>query len=67
MRYVLSDLETVFGVFMGTMADLQNAINLISNKKIKPVIADTIPLKEVKRAHKMLEEKSIVGKLVITF
>ena len=59
--------QTVFGVFMGTMADLQNVINLISNKKIKPVIADTIPLKEVKRAHKMLEEKSIVGKLVITF
>ena len=59
--------QTVFGVFMGNMADLHNVINLISHKKTLPIIADTIPLKEVRRAHKMLEEKNVVGKLVITF
>ena len=52
---------------MGNMADLHNVINLISHKKTLPIIADTIPLKEVRRAHKMLEEKNVVGKLVITF
>ena len=59
--------QTIFGVFMGRMTDLQNVLNIINTRKMLPIIADIIPLKEVKRAHKMLEENSVVGKLVITF
>jgi NADPH2:quinone reductase len=45
--------------------DLSALLNLLSEKKIKPMIAERIPLSEARRAHEWLGQGSVKGKLVL--
>lgn len=45
--------------------DLTSLIDLLASEKIKPVIADRLPLAEASRAHKMLNDSAVVGKIVL--
>jgi NADPH:quinone reductase-like Zn-dependent oxidoreductase len=45
--------------------DLTQLFNLLAEKKIKPVIAERLPLEEVRRAHELLEQRRVQGKLVL--
>ena len=45
--------------------DLVELLGLLKQGKIKPVIAERIPLIEAMRAHELLERGSVIGKLVL--
>lgn len=45
--------------------DLATLIDLLSQRKIKPVIAERIPLVEAARAHELFESSAIIGKIVL--
>ncbi len=45
--------------------DLTTLFELLAAGRIKPVIAEVLPLKEARRAHEMLEHGSAAGKLVL--
>jgi NADPH:quinone reductase-like Zn-dependent oxidoreductase len=45
--------------------DLTLLLNLLATKKIEPVIAERLPLEEVRRAHELLEQRRVHGKLVL--
>jgi NADPH2:quinone reductase len=45
--------------------DLSALITLLADGKIKPVIADHVPLHETARAHELLEKAAVRGKIVI--
>lgn len=45
--------------------DLSTLLNLLRDKKIKPMIADRIPLGEARRAHELIGRGSVRGKLVL--
>ncbi len=45
--------------------DLGALLNLLRDKKIKPIIADRIPLGEARRAHELIGGGSVRGKLVL--
>jgi NADPH2:quinone reductase len=45
--------------------DLSALLNLLREEKIKPVIAERIPLSEARRAHELLGQGSVNGKLVL--
>lgn len=51
----------------GSTAALKQVIGLWTAGKIKPVIAQTFPLEQIKHAHVMLSRRELIGKLVITF
>ncbi|MEK4031956.1 medium chain dehydrogenase/reductase family protein [Methylocystis sp. IM3] len=45
--------------------DLSVLLNLLREQKIQPLIAERIPLNEARRAHELLGEGSVKGKLVL--
>ena len=45
--------------------DLSALFDLLRDKKIKPMIADRIPLSEARRAQELIGEGSMKGKLVL--
>lgn len=45
--------------------DLTRLLNLLAEKKIEPIIAERLPLEEVRRAHELLEQRQVQGKLVL--
>jgi NADPH2:quinone reductase len=40
-------------------------LDLLKQGKIKPLIAQRLPLEEARRAHKMLGEGGVLGKIVL--
>ena len=56
----------VFGVQMGSREDMQQIVEMLSQGKIKPVIHQAFPLKQAAEAHRVMEERSFFGKLVLT-
>jgi NADPH:quinone reductase-like Zn-dependent oxidoreductase len=45
--------------------DLSALLDLLRDKKIKPMIAERIPLSEARRAQELLGQESVTGKLVL--
>ena len=45
--------------------DLLTLLNLLKEFKIKPLIAQRLPLEEARRAHEMLGEGEVLGKIVL--
>ena len=46
--------------------DLTRLFDLLAQNKIKPVIAARMPLAEAKRAHELVEQAEVQGKIVLT-
>ena len=45
--------------------DLLELLDLLRQKKIKPLIARTFPLDQARQAHEMLGEGGVTGKIVL--
>jgi NADPH:quinone reductase-like Zn-dependent oxidoreductase len=45
--------------------DLSRLFNLLRDRKIQPVIAAKLPLREAARANEMLEKAQVSGKIVL--
>jgi NADPH:quinone reductase-like Zn-dependent oxidoreductase len=45
--------------------DLLTLLDLLKQGKIRPLIAQRLPLEEARRAHEMLGEGGVVGKIVL--
>jgi NADPH:quinone reductase-like Zn-dependent oxidoreductase len=45
--------------------DLSALLDLLRDQKIKPMVAERIPLREARRAHELLGQGSVKGKLVL--
>ena len=46
-------------------SDLATLLNLLKEGKIKPLIAQRLPIEEARRAHEMLGEGGVFGKVVL--
>jgi NADPH2:quinone reductase len=50
---------------MGTPAEYRQVMRLVFEGTLRPVIHEVIPLDELRRAHELLEQGQVFGKLVI--
>ena len=55
----------VFGVFMGSRADMSQITQMLNQGRIQPVIHRVFTLEEAAEAHRVMEERSFFGKLVL--
>ena len=55
----------VFGVFMGSRADMSQVTQMLNQGRIHPIIHRTFPLEQASAAHEVMEERSFFGKLVL--
>jgi NADPH:quinone reductase-like Zn-dependent oxidoreductase len=56
---------TILGSFMGSKADLLEAMKFIETGAIRAVVAQRLPLSEARRGHELMEDRTQFGKLVL--
>ncbi|MBT8395366.1 MAG: zinc-binding dehydrogenase [Gemmatimonadetes bacterium] len=66
IRLVFWKQLSVLGSTMGSPADYRNAMNLVFQGKVEPVIHSILPLEETRTAHELLEAGQVFGKIVLT-
>jgi NADPH:quinone reductase-like Zn-dependent oxidoreductase len=66
IRMVFWKQLSILGSTMGSPKDYRNAMKLVFQGKVKPVIHSVLPLAEARRAHEMLEAGEVFGKVVLT-
>ena len=66
LRMVFYKHITILGSFMGSKAELLEAMKFIEDGRIRAVVDQTLPLAEARRAHELMEDRAQFGKLVLT-
>jgi NADPH:quinone reductase-like Zn-dependent oxidoreductase len=65
LRQVFYRHLTIMGSFMGTKAELLEAMKFVERGTIRAVVDQTLPLAEARRAHELMEDRVQFGKLVL--
>jgi NADPH:quinone reductase-like Zn-dependent oxidoreductase len=66
IRLVFWRQLSILGSTMGSPKDYRNAMSLVFQGRVTPVIHSVLPLAEARKAHEMLEAGEVFGKLVLT-
>jgi NADPH:quinone reductase-like Zn-dependent oxidoreductase len=66
IRVVFWKQLSILGSTMGSPAEFREAMRLVFQGKVKPVVHEVLPLAEARRAHELLESGDVFGKLVLT-
>jgi NADPH:quinone reductase-like Zn-dependent oxidoreductase len=65
LRQVFYRHLSLLGSFMGSKAEMLDAMNFIRRGEIRAVVDRTLPLAEARRAHELMEDRAQFGKLVL--
>ncbi len=57
---------SLLGTTMGTKADLERAVKLVGEGKLKPVVDRTLPMTKIGDAMSLIEARTLFGKVVLT-
>jgi NADPH:quinone reductase-like Zn-dependent oxidoreductase len=65
LRHVFYRHLNVLGSFMGSKAELLDAMKFVERGQIRGVVDRELPLSEARRAHELMEDRAQFGKLVL--
>jgi NADPH:quinone reductase-like Zn-dependent oxidoreductase len=65
LRQVFYRHLSLLGSFMGSKAELLDAMKFVERGRIRPVVDRALPLEDARRAHELLEDRAQFGKLVL--
>jgi len=65
LRQVFYRHVSLLGSFMGSKAELLEAMKFIERGQIRAVVDRTLPLSEARRAHELMQDRAQFGKLVL--
>jgi len=65
LRQVFYRHLTLFGSFMGSKAELLEAMKFVASGKIRAVVDRVLPLSEARQAHELIENRAQFGKVVL--
>ncbi len=65
LRQVFYRHVSLLGSFMGSKAELLDAMKFVESGKIRAVVDRVLPLQEARRAHELIEDRAQFGKLVL--
>ncbi len=66
VKYLYLNVITIFGNPIDTAENFKLALKLAAEGKLKVLIDKVLPLKDARRAHEIVEERSGIGKVVLT-
>lgn len=66
IRYLFSKSISILGAFLGTKSDMLTVVGHLARGRLHPVIDRTLPLSECAEGHRLLEERAVFGKVVLT-
>ncbi|KAB2311482.1 zinc-binding dehydrogenase [Betaproteobacteria bacterium SCN2] len=55
----------LLGSFMGTLEELEQGLQLVKARKVKPVLDEALPLGKVREAHARIDKHEVAGSLVL--
>ncbi len=56
---------TIYGSTMGSKSRMYPILRLVSRGKLKPIVDQILPLEDAAKAHQLLEERKVFGKIVL--
>lgn len=62
---ILKELE-IIGTFATNTSELAEAMDLVASGIVEPVVARTVPLEDAADAHRLVDERAVIGRLVLT-
>ena len=65
IRYLFMRQVSIMGAYMGSKAELLQALKELERGTLKPVVDRVFPLKEAAEAHRAMEDRKLFGKLVL--
>ena len=65
LRYLYFKNLSLLGSTMGGKAELLQVLALIEAGRLRPVVDRVLPLEQVARAHELLGERAVLGKIVL--
>ena len=65
LRAMFGKSITLYGSYMGRLAEFDEVLKHIRAKRLKPVIDRVLPLREARAAHEALEKREQFGKIVL--
>lgn len=65
IRFLFTRQFSILGSFMGSKAELYPVLELVRQRKVKPVIDTVLPLEKAREAHERLERREQFGKIVL--
>jgi NADPH:quinone reductase-like Zn-dependent oxidoreductase len=65
LRQVFYRHLTLLGSFMGSKAELLEAMKFVKEGKIRAVVDRVLPLSEARKAHELIEDRAQFGKIVL--
>ncbi len=66
LRYIWTREITIQGSNGWEQTDLETLLDLVEKGKLDPIIDRVLPLEDIKEAHRLIEDRKIFGKIVIT-
>jgi NADPH:quinone reductase-like Zn-dependent oxidoreductase len=66
LRYLFSKQVSILGAFMGRKADLLDIVRHLGDGRLRPIIDRVLPLQECAEGHRLLEDRQVFGKIVLT-
>ena len=66
LRQVFYRHLNILGSFMGSKAELLEAMKFIEQRKIRAVVDRVLPLSEARQAHELIENRAQFGKIVLS-
>jgi NADPH:quinone reductase-like Zn-dependent oxidoreductase len=65
LRHVFSKQLSILGSYMGSKAELLEAADFFFARRLRTVVHATLPLREARRAHEIMEASEHFGKIVL--
>jgi NADPH:quinone reductase-like Zn-dependent oxidoreductase len=65
LRFLWTKQQSYLGSHFGTTAELADALRFVRRGLIRPVVMEELPLRDVARAHEVLEGDRATGKIVL--
>lgn len=65
LRHVFFRQIAILGSTMGSRGDMWRVMEHVAARRLRPVVDRTLPLTEVREAHRLLEERAQFGKVVL--
>jgi NADPH:quinone reductase-like Zn-dependent oxidoreductase len=66
LRFLFARQLSLLGSYMGSRAELYTVLELVGQKRLRPVIDRVFPLAEAVEAHRRMEHREQFGKIVLT-
>lgn len=65
LRVVFFKALSILGSTMGSLAELREIMKHVERRELQPVVGRILPLDQIAEAHRLLENREVIGKVVL--